>query len=210
MARFTRRMTAEARKRQIVEVTLGLIAKYGLQGVTMSRIADGAGITQASIYTHFENRRAVLLAALDAIYDKIYASRATASSENTLERLREICEHHLELWANQGEEHHAHLFLEFIAGAAGEGLREIMAEKHLATMNQFAQIVEDGKKEGHIPEYVDSEQVAWLITGWAFAGDVSHLMGFKGFLDPRISTHWLDVIFGSFVEQPRAAESCGT
>ena len=68
-------MTADARKRQIVEVTLGLIAKYGLQGATMSRIAAGAGIRQASLYTHFASRRAILLAALDAVYEKVYASR---------------------------------------------------------------------------------------------------------------------------------------
>lgn len=197
--RFTHRMTADARKRQIVEVALDLIEKHGLQGVTMSRIAAGVGIRQASLYTHFESRHAILLAALDVIYERIYASRMTASSENTLERLREICEHHVELWAGQGEEHHAHLLLEFIAGAPGEGLRETLAAKHLETLKEFAQIVERGKKEGTIPPQVDSERVAWFITGFAFAGDVSQTMGFTRFLDPEISGCWLDMMFDSFV-----------
>jgi AcrR family transcriptional regulator len=191
-------MTAEARKKQIVEVALDLISKHGLQGVTMSRIAAGVGITQASLYTHFDSRQSILLAALDVIYEKIYASRDTPTNENSLERLRDICEHHLELWADQGERHHAHLLLEFIAGAPGEGLREALAEKHLGTVQQFAQIVEDGKREGKIPEYVDAEQVAWLITGFAFAGDVCHLMGFKSFLEPKVSAYWLDLMFGGF------------
>jgi AcrR family transcriptional regulator len=191
-------MTAEARKRQIVEVALDLISHHGLQGVTMSRIAAGVGITQASLYTHFESRQAILLAALDVIYDKIYASRETPTNENTLERLREICENHVKLWADQGERHHAQLLLEFIAGAPGEGLREALAEKHLATVQQFAQIVEDGKREGGIPDHVDAEQVAWLITGFAFAGDVCHLMGFTSFLEPKVSTYWLDLMFAGF------------
>jgi AcrR family transcriptional regulator len=191
-------MTAEARKKQIVEVALDLISKHGLQGVTMSRIAAGVGITQASLYTHFDSRQSILLAALDVIYEKIYASRDTPTNENSLERLRDICEHHVELWADQGERHHAHLLLEFIAGAPGEGLREALAEKHLGTVKQFAQIVEDGKREGKIPEYVDAEQVAWLITGFAFAGDVCHLMGFKSFLEPKVSAYWLDLMFGGF------------
>ena len=59
--RFTPRMTATARKRQIVEVALDLIAKHGLQGVTMSRIAAGAGIRQASLYSHFQSRHEILL-----------------------------------------------------------------------------------------------------------------------------------------------------
>ena len=59
-----------------------------------------------------------------------------------------------------------------------------------------------GKKEGKIPAHVDSEQVAWFITGFAFAGDVSQTMGFKHFLDPEISGRWLDVMFASFVAPP--------
>jgi AcrR family transcriptional regulator len=200
--RFTHRMTAEARKRQIAEVALDLIEKYGLQGVTMSRIAAEAGIRQASLYTHFQSRHAILSAALDLIYERIYASRMTASSENTLERLREICDHHIELWLGQGEKHHAHLLLEFIAGAPGEGLRETLAAKHLDTLNEFIQIVERGKQEGRIPAHVDSERVAWFITGFAFAGDVSQTMGFKRFLDPDIAGCWLDVMFTSFVAEP--------
>jgi AcrR family transcriptional regulator len=195
-------MTAEARKRQIAEVTLDLVAEYGLRGATMSRIAAGAGIRQASLYTHFASRRDILLAALDVVYEKIYASRDTPTNENSLERLRQMCDHHIELWAAQGERHHAHQLLEFIAGARSEGLREVLAEKHLASIEQYAQVVRDGQKEGKIPEYVDPERVAWLITGWAFAGDVSHLMGFKSFLDPNISVHWLDVIFESFRTEP--------
>jgi AcrR family transcriptional regulator len=203
-------MTAEARKRQIVEVTLDLIAKEGLRGATMARIAAGAGIRQASLYTHFENRRAILLAALDVVYERIYASRETPSQEDSLERLRQMCSHHLELWATQGERHHAHQLMEFVSGARGEGLLDILAEKHMASIEQYAQVVKDGQAEGKIPEYVDPEQVAWLITGWAFAGDVSHLMGFKTFLEPNVAVHWLDVIFASFVTAPGASAASGT
>jgi len=197
-------MTAEARKRQIVEVTLDLIAKHGLRGATMARIAAGAGIRQASLYTHFESRRAILLAALDVVYERIYASRDTPSDENSLDRLRQMCDHHLELWSTQGERHHAVQLMEFVSGARSEGLRDILAEKHLESIEAFAQVVREGQAEGKIPEHVDPEQVAWLITGWAFAGDVCHLMGFRQFLEPNISVHWLDVIFASFPAESAA------
>jgi AcrR family transcriptional regulator len=195
-------MSAEARKRQIAEVTLELIGEYGLHGATMARIAERAGIRQASLYTHFESRRDILLAALDVVYEKIYASRETLSTENSLERLRQMCDHHLELWATQGERHHAHQLMEFVSGARSEGLGEALAEKHLASIEAYAQVVRDGQAEGKIPEYVDAEQVAWLLTGWAFAGDVSHLMGLKTFLDRNIAVYWLDVIFAGFAGPP--------
>jgi AcrR family transcriptional regulator len=200
-------MTAETRKAQIVEVTLDLVAEHGLCGATMARIAAGVGIRQASLYSHFENRRAILLAALDSVYEKVYESRKTATNENSLARLRQMCDRHLELWNALGEHHHAHQLLEFISGARSEGLEETLAEKHMASIEQFAQIVRDGQREGKIPEYVDPEQVAWLITGWAFAGDVSHLMGFKAFMEPSVSVHWLDLIFASFAAKPSAPSS---
>ena len=59
-------MPAEARKRQIVHVALKTIGKYGVQGVTIARIANAAGVTTGILCTRFENRRAILLAALDA------------------------------------------------------------------------------------------------------------------------------------------------
>ena len=203
----SKRMTAEARKRQIAQVTCDLIAEYGLRGATMARIAEQAGVRQASLYTHFSSRREILLAALDLVYEKIYASRETSSNENSLERLRKMCDHHLVLWATQGERHHAHQLMEFVSGGRSEGLGEVLAEKHMASIEAYAQVVRDGQQEGLIPAYVDPDQVAWLITGWAFAGDVSHLMGFKEFLDPNISVHWLDVIFASFAAPPASAEA---
>lgn len=202
MAPGPKRMSAQARKRQIVEVTLDLIAEHGLRGATMARIAAAAGIRQASLYTHFESRRAILLAALDVVYERIYASRETPTADNSLERLRQMCDHHMELWAAQGERHHAHQLLEFVSGARSEGLLEILAQKHMASIEAYADVVRAGQREGTIPAHVDAQQVAWLITGWAFAGDVSHLMGFKTFLEPNVSTHWLDVIFASFAAEP--------
>jgi len=198
----SKRMSAEARKQQIVEVTLGLIAKHGLRGATMSRIAAGAGIRQASLYTHFASRREILLAALDAVYLKVSASRDTPTTENSLERLRRMCDHHLELWSTQGERHHAHQLLEFIAGAHSEDLREAVAAKHRESIEQFAQVVRDGQDEGLVSDGVDADQVAWLVNGWAFAGDIAHVLGFKQFLEPNIAAHWLDVIFASF-EPPK-------
>lgn len=206
MAQGATRMNAEARKRQIVEVTLELIAEHGLRGATMARIAAAAGIRQASLYTHFESRRAILLAALDMVYERIYASRSTPTDDNSLDRLRQMCDHHLELWATQGEKHHAHQLLEFVSGARSEELLDLLTEKHMASIEAYADVVRAGQREGTISAHVDAEQVAWLITGWAFAGDVSHLMGLKTFLEPHVAVRWLDVIFSSFAaEQPPSA-----
>ena len=194
LATGTRRMTAEARKRQIVQVALETIGQYGVQGATIARIAKGAGITTAALYTHFENRQAILLAALDAVYDKIFKTHRSSTTENAVQRLREICEYHAELIATQGTAGHAHLFLEFVAAASEDDLREALREKQLAAVKDMALIVDEGKRQGTIAEDIDSEDVAWMIGGWAWTGDIAVLMGVRSVWHPRVSSRLLESI----------------
>ncbi len=190
----TRRMTAEARKRQIVHVALETIGKYGVQGTTMARIAKGAGTTTAALYVHFENRQAILLAALDAVYEETFALHRSSPSKDALQQLRDICRYHAELIATEGTSGHAHLFLEFVAAAAEDDLRESLREKQLAAVKDMALIVDEGKRQGTIAEDIDSEDVAWMIGGWAWSGDIAHLMGVRPLWHPRVSSRLLESI----------------
>jgi len=198
-------MTGETRKQQIVQVTLELVAKYGTQGTTMSRIAAAAGIRPSSLYNHFKSRREILLASLDAIYERINETHRTSSKENVLDRLREMCNNILVSWVSEGDAHLAHVYLEFIASARSEGTNEIMAQKKLATVRDVALMVEEGRRQGSIGGHVDPDQAAWLITGWALTGDISQLLGVKEFFRPSVSAYWLDFILDSLA--PRADET---
>jgi AcrR family transcriptional regulator len=58
--------TIEAHRREvhdvIVETTAALVAEHGLRGVTMSQIAEGAGIGRATLYKYFPDVESILLA----------------------------------------------------------------------------------------------------------------------------------------------------
>jgi AcrR family transcriptional regulator len=118
MARPTVRMSTEARKQEIVRATIEAIAEHGIAGATISRIAKGAGITSAALYSHFENRRAILLAALDVVYQQVFDSIGSSTSQDPVRRFREICDNHADKVQDQDKTSHAHLFLEFVAAAA--------------------------------------------------------------------------------------------
>jgi AcrR family transcriptional regulator len=194
-------MSSEDRKRQIVEVALDIISEYGLKGLTMARLATGVGIKQASIYTHFESRDEIVLAALEAIDEKVHVLRPK-DGDNTLQHLRQICDEHVRLWAGKDDSRSNRILLEFMSSASGEGLRERFASMHRKTMDDFIAVVEAGKKEGKIPGQVNPRQVAWFVTSWVFAGDLSQAIGFESFLDQDVSTLWLDIMFDSFVTRP--------
>ncbi len=198
------RMNTEARKQEIVRAALETIAEHGVQGATVSRIAKGAGITSAALYSHFENRQAILLAALDVVYEQVFDSFRSSSSSDPVQRLREICENHADKVRQQDPTSHAHLFLEFVASAPEEGLRDALREKEFATASYLASIVEELERQGRLPADVDPELIAWLIAGWAWTGDVASSMGVNGIWYDRVSPRLIDFILGSLTGESAA------
>lgn len=190
----TRRMSAEKRKQQIVRVALETVDKYGLHGTTMARIARGAGVTQAALYTHFQSREQILLAVLDAIYEEIARIQEGARNKNVLQALREATQTYSRFVGGRKTSGHDHLLLEFVTSSREHGLRDALARHQLTATSQLAEIIEEGKSRGDIPADVDSEQLAWMVTGWSWALDVAQLMGLRSTWHPNVSAELLNRI----------------
>jgi TetR/AcrR family transcriptional regulator len=169
-------MTQDERKEQIVDVTLGLIGKYGIQGATTARIAAAAGVAEPTLYRHFGSRKGILLAVLKIVHAQ--AAEITQSSQNpdVLQRIREI-----------GEAHRANIlshkrgfadpFFEFVTAPASLGLRAELREVNQSLLVEVVAIVEEGMSRGFIRPDVDPVETAWRITGFFWFEDVAHLLG---------------------------------
>lgn len=189
-------MTAAERKRQIVEVTMDLVAKNGVQSTTTSRIAAAAGVSEATLYRHFASRTDMLLAAMDLVYERVFRVIHTAEHENSLERLRAIARYHAGIIADDTEGFVYPLF-EFVAAPPESGLREPLAEHQRAAMASLAAIVEEGKGQGLVRPDVDSAQIAWELVAVYWAQDVSYLMGLDEYVDVTRGQQMLERILAS-------------
>ncbi len=56
------RLSAEARRESLLDVTRALVMEGGPDAVTMGTIAERSGVTRALVYKHFDNRDDVLVA----------------------------------------------------------------------------------------------------------------------------------------------------
>jgi AcrR family transcriptional regulator len=63
-------LTEQARRAQLVNVTIDLIAIHGYASCSLQRIADAAGITKAAVIYHFASKNAVVRSA----YEHVIAS----------------------------------------------------------------------------------------------------------------------------------------
>ena len=78
-----RRLTADARRRQLFATALRLFAERGYAAATMDDIAEAAGVTKPLLYQHFESKRALYLELMD-VFAGVVVNRiveATASAD---------------------------------------------------------------------------------------------------------------------------------
>src|SRR5215218_5190867 len=62
----TPRMSAQARREQLLDAAKAVVADHGFHGVSIEAVARGAGITRPIVYRHFDD----LAALLDALVER--------------------------------------------------------------------------------------------------------------------------------------------
>ena len=66
-------------KEKIFDVSVDLFSRYGYNGVSIRKIADGVGIKESSIYNHFKNKEEILHCIFDYFQEGMREQRPDAS-----------------------------------------------------------------------------------------------------------------------------------
>mgnify|MGYP005862886093 CR=1 FL=1 len=86
------RKPTNTRQRQIVEAALEIIAESGQDQLTMRRIAEKVGVSDAAIYKHFGSKKQIVLTMLKSIQTDLttFLREHPPKSDEPIEQLREI------------------------------------------------------------------------------------------------------------------------
>ena len=86
----TRRLTADARRAQLLSVAREVFAEDGYHSAAMEKIAQRAGVTKPVLYQHFEGKKELYIALLDSDMGRLLAqvSGAIESANDNPERIR--------------------------------------------------------------------------------------------------------------------------
>lgn len=71
-------LTEQARRTQLIGVTITLVARHGYPGTSLARIAEAAGISKAAVLYHFPSKDAVVRAAYASVLDEVVAQVGAA------------------------------------------------------------------------------------------------------------------------------------
>lgn len=79
----SRRLSAEQRREQLLEVALRQFGQRGFRATTMDDIAESAGVTKPLVYQHFRSKRALYFELVDQVTSDLLEGirQATANAE---------------------------------------------------------------------------------------------------------------------------------
>ena len=68
------RLSADARREQILDVAIQVFGRAGYYGASMNDIADAAGVTKPVLYQHFDSKSVLYAALLDEVGARMLSS----------------------------------------------------------------------------------------------------------------------------------------
>ena len=77
------RLTANARREQILDVALEVFASAGFHGASMNEVAEAVGVTKPVLYQHFDSKRDLYQALIDEVGNRLLSSITKATAEAT-------------------------------------------------------------------------------------------------------------------------------
>jgi len=178
-------MTQEEKSDCIVNAVLRLVAKYGVQGTTTARIAAAAGVSEPTLYRTFRNRRDMLLAAADKVWNQRQAELESFEPANAMDYLYKLSEHHT---LGIQRTRVVRFLTELAVAPPGDGLGDYLHDKMLIEAEHLIEIVEEGKSQGCIRPDVDAKETGWRIMAVYWVEAMARLHGLEDVVLSGFST----------------------
>lgn len=157
---------APLRREQIVRATVRCLARSGYSGLTMKRVAREAGVSQGILHYYFHDKRAILVAALEAVMadlDRRVAVAQARSGRQPHRRLRALVRASLEASLRAREVWV--VLVEFWGETMHDRrLRAINAALYARIRRLLGRLVAEGVRAGRWRR-VEPEQAATVILG---------------------------------------------
>ena len=128
---------------RIIHATLTLISEHGLGAVTMSRVADTAGVARQTLYNYYDNIDTIVIAAIDQhnreSIDLLEAALLLA--ESPTDKIEQMVRHFVMVGS------HADHAFDFGTGLSADA-RLILDTYNDAVERYIRDILEDGRRSG--------------------------------------------------------------
>lgn len=182
-------ITEQARRAQLIAVTIDVIAEHGYAGCSLQRIADAAGITKAAVIYHFASKNLVIQAAYEAVIASLteymwIRMQAATSAAGTVDAYVISLIGYMDM-----NPRHVRMIVEALDNDTGIEDRPTSASR----WKLLAGLIDTAKRAGSYREDVDSQMLA-IILGGAIDAVVAQSLSDPAFDLNRATAVVLDIL----------------
>lgn len=175
------RLTAAARRTNILDVAIGLFARAGFKEASTQSLAAALGISEAALFRHFPSKRVLYLAALDHSADVLmqHWRRIVEEAPSPMAALVELGRwYYLELQRDA-----RHLMLRFRACTERDPEFRERAQAHFrAILELVERLYGEARDAGEIAADTDTGAHARLFVAIGTLLDVTQMIGLRELL----------------------------
>lgn len=158
----------ELTRQKVLEASVGLASRLGLDGLTIGNLADELGLSKSGLFAHFQSKEALQVQTLEAAAERFTEAviRPALAAPRGIPRLRELCERWL-TWPRVVPQQGGCLFvaaaveLDDRPGPARDTLVRVQRD----WMDFLAGAVRIAVAEGHLKPRTDPAQFAFELYG---------------------------------------------
>ncbi|MCC6393487.1 MAG: TetR/AcrR family transcriptional regulator [Bryobacterales bacterium] len=161
---MSEKLNTEIRQDQFAQAALGLVAAYGLKGLSVARVAHRVGLVPSAVYRHFRSKDQLLDAVLDLIRKRLTQNVQKVSGiKDSLESLRRLLLLHAQLIReNQGVPRI--IFSEELY--SGNPRRKTAVYEIIqGYLKRVAEIIKRGQNDGQIRRDLDASTLSIMFLG---------------------------------------------
>ena len=153
------------RQKEIIDVSIKIIAEKGIQQLTIKNISKSMGISEPAIYRHFDGKMDILLAILSHFKSNSYIISAKIISNKTssIKQIESLFINHFKQFA-ENSALAAVLFSEEIF-QNDKRLSEQVSLMMQLNQNLIIKIIEKGQQNNEIRSDIPEKQLSIIIMG---------------------------------------------
>ena len=156
---------SEVRQEQIAQATMALIAEEGLKGVSVASVARRVGLVPSALYRHFKGKEEILEATIDLIRERLIEIIRMIREQTPLpiEQLHLLMEHHIRMIQEFQVIPRIILSDEMLSTPLHKRSTSYRFIRHY--LDQVAEIVTEGQKQGEIDPSLTPQTVSVIFLG---------------------------------------------
>ena len=168
------RLTAEERRRAVLDSACRAFFESSYHGATTAGIAREAGISEPILYRHFGSKRDLYLACLDEAWRALRAFAEQALAEESGRCLGSIADAYMK---QRGGLRLVDLWIQALTEAADPAIAKAVRRQIREVHDFFADVIRRGQGEGVIHADRDPEAEAWLFIAGGLLATIDYRLG---------------------------------